>query len=291
MATAFPNPTPLVTVEALHAELGAQDLRIYDCTTFLTPKADNSGQEVASGLAGYEECHIPGAAFIDLANDLSDRSSHYRFVVPPPASFADAAGRLGIGEKRRIVVYDRTYGAWGARVWWMLKGHGFDDVRVLDGGLTNWLAKGFPVESGLRTYEPASFSPKLRPGYFVGKDEVRAALGTGTAIVNALLPEQHTGSSGVHYGRPGRIPGSCNVPSRSIVDARTQAFLPVDELRRRFAEAGLLDGGRVIAYCGGGIAASLTALALTALGAEDVGVYTTSMQEWGADEACPMETG
>jgi thiosulfate/3-mercaptopyruvate sulfurtransferase len=290
----FPTPGPTVTADELAAELAAPspELRIYDCTTFLHPLSDNSGLRVESGRAGYDEGHIPSAAFLDLAADLSDPASPHRFAVLGPEGFAAAAGRLGIGDETRVVLYDRTYGAWAARVWWMLKGYGFDRARVLDGGFTNWRVRNLPVETSPNTYAPAKLSVTPRPGHFVTRDEVRDALADRrTRIVNALLPEQHAGSGGVHYGRPGRIPGSCNISSRGIVDARTQQLLPADELRRRFEAEGLLDGSRVVAYCGGGIAASLTALALTTLGARDVGVYMASMQEWAADPSCPMETG
>lgn len=291
MATERTIASPMVTAEALAADLDAPDLRLFDCTTFLTPLPDNSGLAVGSGRAGYEEGHIPGAAFLDLAQDLSDPASPWRFAVLDREAFAAACGRLGIGEGMRVVLYDRTYGAWAARVWWMLRGYGFDQARVLDGGYTTWTRKGLPVETAARMFPPARFTARPRPGYFVGKDEVRTSIGSATAIVNALLPEQHQGSGGVHYGRPGRIPGSCNISSRGIVDPETQALLPEHELRRRFAAAGLLDGRRVIAYCGGGIAASLTALALTTLGVGDVGVYMNSMQEWAKDTSLPMERG
>jgi thiosulfate/3-mercaptopyruvate sulfurtransferase len=79
MTQAFPNPAPLVTAKALAGELGAPDIRIFDCTTFLTPTPDNSALIVGSGRAGYDERHIPGAAFLDLANDLSDTASPWRF--------------------------------------------------------------------------------------------------------------------------------------------------------------------------------------------------------------------
>lgn len=291
MSRAFPNPAPLVTAQHLHAELDHPDLRLFDCTAILEPKLDNSGQTVVSGRSGYEAEHIPGAAFLDLAADLSDQSSRWRFAVPARSAFEQMAGRLGIGDGVKVVLYDRTYGAWAARVWWMLRGYGFDAVRVLDGGLTTWRHRGLPLETGTVVHPPHAFIARPRPGHFADKAEVMAAIGGSAALVNALLPEQHEGRAGVHYGRPGRIPGSCNIPSRGIVDPVTQAFLPVDELQRRFSEQGLLDGRRVIAYCGGGIAASLTALALTALGAEDVGVYMSSMQEWADDPASPMQTG
>ncbi|MDX2156703.1 MAG: sulfurtransferase [Hyphomicrobiaceae bacterium] len=290
MSRPLPNPAPLASVETLASELGDPRLRIYDCTTFLHPTADGAALRVESGRAGYAEGHIPGAAFLDLATELSDTSSPYRFALLDPAAFATAAGRLGIGDGTRVVLYDRTYGAWGARVWWMLKGYGFDDARVLDGGLTNWKRKGLAVETKSNIYPASTLTVAPRAGHFADKAEVKAAIGRAdSSIVNALLPEQHRGTGGVHYGRPGRIPGSCNVPSRGIVDPDTQALLPAEELHRRFAEQGLLDGRRVIAYCGGGIAASLTALALTALGAKDVGVYMNSMQEWTRDQSCPME--
>ena len=290
MQQAFPNPAPLVTAEALARDLGAPDLRIFDCTAHLHPLPGNTGLAVESGRQGYLEGHIPGAAFLDLATQLSDTSSPWRFALPDGATFARLAGQLGIGDATRVVLYDRTYGAWGARVWWMLRGYGFDKARVLDGGLTSWSQAGGTISTEAVEYDPASLTVHPRPGYFVDKEEVKAAIGDRhAAIVNALLPEQHAGTGGVHYGRPGRIPGSCNISSRGIVDARTQAFLPVGVLQQRFADQGLLDGRRVIAYCGGGIAASLTALALTALGAQDVGVYMNSMQEWAGDATCPME--
>jgi thiosulfate/3-mercaptopyruvate sulfurtransferase len=291
MPQAFPNPTALISADALARDLGAPDLRLFDCTTFLTPTPDNAGLEVGSGRTGYDEGHIPGAAFLDLAYDLSDRTGRWRFALLGPDAFAEAAGKLGIGEGTRVVLYDRTYGAWGARVWWMLKGYGFDAARVLDGGFTSWVKAGHAVETQPNSYPGAKFTARPRPGHFVDKEEVLAAVGTDTGIVNALLPEQHTGRGGVHYGRPGRIPGSCNISSRGIVDPETQAFLPVEDMRRRFEEAGLLDGRRVIAYCGGGIAASLTALALTSLGVSDVGVYMNSLQEWTTDPSLPMERG
>lgn len=221
MIQGFSNPAPLVSAKDLAGELGAPDLRIFDCTTFLTPTPANDGLVVGSGRAGYEEAHIPGAAFLDLANDLSDTTSPWRFALLGPDAFARAAGRLGVGEGTRVVLYDRTYGAWGARVWWMLKGYGFDAARVLDGGLTTWVKEGRPVETHVNTYPATTFRAHPRPGHFVGKGEVLAALETSTAIVNALLPEQHSGDGGVHYGRPGRIPGSCNISSRAIVDRET----------------------------------------------------------------------
>jgi thiosulfate/3-mercaptopyruvate sulfurtransferase len=286
------RPAPLIDTEALAAMLGDPDVRLFDCTMHLTPKPDNSGQDVTSGRADYLKGHIPGAAYIDLAQDLSDTSSPYRFSMLTRAAFAAAAGRLGIGDVTRVILYDGGYNAWAARVWWMLRGYGFANAQVLDGGIIKWRNEGRPLATGPTTYPPAIFTARPCPGFFADKARVAAAIdASDVRIVNALTPDQHVGRGGVHYGRQGRIPGSCNVASRGLVDPTTNALLPVDELRRRFGDAGLLGKERVIAYCGGGIAASLTALALAALGKDDVEVYIHSLQEWANDLTMPMEVG
>ena len=122
--------------------------------------------------------------------------------------------------------------------------------------------------------------------------EVLAAIESGgTCIVNALSAEQHRGEGPARYGRAGRITGSVNVPANSLIDAETKAYLPLEELREQFASVGADAAGRVIAYCGGGIAASSDAFVLTLLGYENVAIYDASLSEWAADESLPMEVG
>ncbi|MEO8651428.1 MAG: rhodanese-like domain-containing protein [Hyphomicrobiaceae bacterium] len=286
------RPAPLIDTAALARMLGDPSVRLFDCTTHLTPKSDNSGQNVTSGRADYLKGHIPSAAFIDLAQELSDTSSPHRFSVLGPEAFAAAAGRLGIGDGTRVILYDGGYNAWAARVWWTLKGYGFDNASVLDGGIIKWRDEGRPLATDPTVYPSATFTARPRPGFFADKARVAAAIDApDVRIVNALTSDQHAGKGGVHYGRAGRIPGSCNVASRGLLDPKTNALLPIDELRRRFDDAGLLGEKRVIAYCGGGIAASLTALALAALGKNDVEVYIHSLQEWANDPSLPMEVG
>jgi thiosulfate/3-mercaptopyruvate sulfurtransferase len=133
--------------------------------------------------------------------------------------------------------------------------------------------------------------PKLIAGMVV---VLAATQDEDVTIINALLEPEYTGDPAFphHYGRPGHIPSSVNVPFASVVDvAGDTRFVPAEELRQRFADAGTLDSERVITYCGGGIAASQTALLLTLLGQEKVVLYDGSMTDWGADPSLPLVTG
>ena len=91
------------------------------------------------------------------------------------------------------------------------------------------------------------------------------------------------------YGRKGHITGSVNVHYDELLDGNR--FRPADELRASLAAKGLLDADRVIAYCGGGISATIDALACLLIGKGEVAVYDGSMSEWVRDEALPMTTG
>jgi thiosulfate/3-mercaptopyruvate sulfurtransferase len=112
----------------------------------------------------------------------------------------------------------------------------------------------------------------------------------GVRLVNALSAEEHSGKV-TRVARPGHIPGSINVPAGSLVDPATHAYLDASELRAKFERAGAPDAGRIITYCGGGIAACSDAFVLTLLGAKDVAVYDGSLVEWSANPELPLETG
>jgi thiosulfate/3-mercaptopyruvate sulfurtransferase len=288
----FARPQQIVETGWVAEHLDDPGVRIVECTVYLHPADVPGGFRVESGRARWAEGHIPGAGFVDLHGELSDRTSALRFMMPPAAQFADAMGRAGVGEGVRVVLYDRAVNMWAARVWWMLRAFGFDEAAVLNGGFKKWTVEGRPVVTDAGGAPARRFTPRPRPGLMADKAGVLAALGEpGACVLNALTEEQHRGTGGVAYGRPGRIAGSVNVAARDLVDPATHAYLPADQLRAKFQAAGALDARRVVAYCGGGIAASSDAFVLTLLGRDDVAVYDASLSEWAADPTLPMERG
>ena len=281
----------LISTDDLARRLGAPGLRVFDCTTYLRPRPEG-GYAVESGRANYDKTHIPGAAFLDLPRDLSVADHKLRFTLPPLEALTRAFAAQGIGHGTFVVLYSHASPNWATRIWWMLRAVGFDDVAILDGGLDKWMAEKRSTSTEATIHPAATLTLRARPGLFVGKDEMLAAIGKpGTLTLNALSHDQHKGQGGVVYGRPGRIAGSSCVPAASLFGP-DKTLKPIAELRTAFEGVGAAPDRRVLVYCGGGIAATLDAFVLTALlGHTDVAVYDNSMQEWSNDPALPMETG
>jgi len=291
MGARIVNPQYLVETAWLAAHLADPELRIFDCTTYLDPDPVTV-YSVRSGRPEWAQGHIPGAAYLDLQGELSDTASPFRFTMPAPEQFAAVMSRHGVGDGHRVVLYSANGVMWAARIWWMLRAFGFDAAAVLNGGLEKWNAEGRPLSTEAPAHAPARFVARPRPELIASKAQVAAAIGDPrTAIVNALTARQHTGEGGTHYGRPGRIAGSVNVPAHRLIDAETKVFLPPGDLAAMFEATGVDKAERVITYCGGGIAASADALALTLLGHDKVALYDGSLSEWTKDPAAPMETG
>lgn len=289
----YHDPEALVQTDWLEAHRGDANLRIFDCTTHLRPAAADTGApyRIVSGRAEYDAAHIPGAGFIDLQGELSDNSTKLRFMLPRAEQFAAVMSRCGVGEGTRVVLYSADGIMWATRVWWMLRACGYDNAAVLDGGWEKWQAEGRPVSTARCAYRPATFVARPRPELFVGKEQVRAALAdSGTVIVNALPPELHRGTGPSRYGRPGRVPGSVNVPAGRLIDRDTKAFVPLADASAKFSAAGVERSKNVICYCGGGISATVDLFLLYQLGYNHLTLYDGSMGEWASDSSLPIET-
>jgi thiosulfate/3-mercaptopyruvate sulfurtransferase len=288
------EPNVLISCEELAAVLGEANLRIYDCTTYLepTPPGSDDPYIAVPGRKTFEEAHIPGADFLDLQGEFSDTTTRLRFMMPPVAQLEAAFARHGFARGSRVVLYSVGTMMWATRFWWMLKSLGFDGAAVLNGGFDAWKGQGRPTESGpARGYPPGDFKAVPRAGFFVDKHAtLAAAKERDTAIVNALGPQFHKGLEPSRYGRPGRIPGSVNVPAASVVDGNKN-FVTLADAEAKFAAQGVTKDKRVICYCGGGISATIDLFLLHQLGFQNLTLYDGSMGEWAKDPSLPIETG
>ncbi|WP_236201849.1 sulfurtransferase [Pseudomonas pseudonitroreducens] len=284
---------PLVTAHWLAAALDDPRLCLLDASVELATAEFDGDYRVKSGYAGWLAWHIRGARHADLLTELADPQASFSFALPQAHAALDALQKLGIRDDSRIVIYDRSDGFWAARLWWMLRSLGID-AAVLDGGLRAWIAAGFTLEQG---ESPAaqrgalSAPAQYRDGFWIdrqGVEKVVAGDAEGT-LVCALSAALFDGSAVTRYARRGHIPGSANLPARSLFDDdgcyRRGAALSEALAALRQAEAPLL------LYCGGGISAAALALALTLAGETRVAIYDGSLQEWAAEPSLPLTTG
>lgn len=284
------NPDALVSGDWLERHLGDPDLRVFDCSTVLAfDDAGDKPYRVVSCRDEHDAGHIPGAGYLELQRDFSRADSPFAMTLAEPDTVAGAFARAGVDDSSRVVLYSRRSMSWATRFWWMLRWLGFDRAAILNGGFERWGVDGRPLSTDACTYPAGRLTVKLRPGIFVGKEEVLAAIeDSATCTVNALGADIHSGEN-ARYGRPGRVPGSVNVPKVELVDPETGEFKSPQEIAQKFATAGVDRAERHIAYCGGGIFATVDAFWLHQLGHDDVAVYDNSMSEWANDPGLPIE--
>jgi thiosulfate/3-mercaptopyruvate sulfurtransferase len=287
-----PRPELLVDPEWLEARLGNPRVRVFDCTLTRIPQPSGASRWM-SGRDAWEESRIPGAAYLHMVEDVSAPHGSVPYGLPRPDAVARLLSSFGVLDDATLVLYGNGSQSVVHRVWWVLTASGVADVRVLDGGWQRWRAEDRPVESGTPALPPATERVSCRPlaGMAVEREDVVRALGNpAICLVHSLSAAQFAGTGGQVYRRPGRIPGSVNIPAKSLLDPDTARFRPVDELRVICASAGIDRAETIIPYCGGGIAATTVFLGLTIAGYDNVRLYDGSLLDWTADPRAPMAT-
>ena len=285
--------SPFITVTELTFVLSAVNPPILlDASCVLHPAKFDGDYRRDSGRPRWREAHIPESQHVDIPTQFSDGTAALHYTHPTPQMIADELARIGIGETDTVVVYDTTGGLFAARLWYLLRWIGVD-VRVLDGGLSTWIAASLPVARGDEpTADPAvPWTVSVTRNAWITKDElIERSESDARPLVCGLPAASFTGTVPSRYARRGRIPGSINVPSSTLF-ASDGTVIDDESLRAAYAAEGVTGAEEVLLYCGGGISASANALTLVELGITSVRIYDGSLEEWAAEESLPLQLG
>lgn len=275
----------LVSTSWLAKRLDSSQIRVLDASWYLPNMHRNP-------IAEYEKKHIPNARFFDI-DDISDHRSDLPHMVPPVEKFMSKVRKLGVGDGHQVIIYDGLGMFSAARVWWLFKMMGHEDVAVLDGGLPKWISDGFPVNDELPVIRDRHMMVDQVPSYLKDVTQVAAASKLGDyEIIDARSPGRFRGEENEPREglRKGHIPNSKNVFFKSLLND-DQTFKNKSELKQTFDSAGVDTSKPVITSCGSGVTAAVLNLGLELIGKTDHSLYDGSWTEWGMSPTLPVSTG
>ena len=277
--------TTLITVDQLKAlqrtnSPGAPGMMAFDCSfDLMNPEA---------GEAAYAAAHIPGAVYVHLDRDLSDKSGQGvnggRHPLPSRDKFAAWLGRIGFDNAMQAVVYDRQGANYCGRLWWMLKWVGHENVAVLDGGFQAWQATEPAGSLRTSTRAATTFALKAELARLVDTKAVERNLGRpAQTLLDARAAPRYRGEVEPLDPVAGHIPGALNRPFGQNIGADGR-FKPAAALRAEFdALLAGRDPATVVHHCGSGVSAVPNVIAMELAGLGRTALYAGSWSEWSSD--------
>ena len=274
----------IVSVDELNKNLNNSDWLVFDCRFSL--------KDPVGGLNSYNQGHISGAQFADMDTGLSSTvtATSGRHPLPDPDVFIDQLQNWGVNNSSQVICYDDISGAYAARMWWLLKWLGHNDVAVLDGGINMWTETGLKLETKVQTKPKGSFSGQVNNNMWVDIDFVQQQLGQ-INLLDARTRERFTAQDTKTDPIPGHVPGALSFPFAENLN-KQGLFLSAEELQQRFENMfNSQENKEVVNMCGSGVTACHNLLAMSLAGLPMTRLYVGSWSEWIKEKTRPVAIG
>jgi len=275
----------IISLQELNKNLNTQDWFIFDCRFLL--------KDPTGGLKKFNQGHIPGAQFADMDNDLSSPMTEDsgRHPLPNPEELIAKLQSWGVSNSSQIVCYDDMSGAFAARMWWLMKWLGHNDVAVLDGGIEKWTAQELPLETDMQVNPAGTYTGQANNDMWVDIKFVQQELEQGKIhLLDARSDERFSAKDTKTDPVAGHVPGAKNFPFAGNLTSQG-LFKPADELNKRFAAVFADNQPQVINMCGSGVTACHNLLAMSIAGLPMSRLYVGSWSEWIKEKSRPVATG
>ncbi len=273
--------TTLIDYEALLAGHEEPGWLIFDARYDLADK--NAGKEA------YQKGHIPGAIYVDLHDDLSrpPSTNKGRHPLPTVDVMNELFSELGIHATSQIVIYDNVFGAFAARLWWMLRHMRHENVAVLDGGWQAWVDAGGSINTNNEKRSKSEFNNSAIQKDLIDIEDVQKV----SLLIDSREPIRYSGESEPIDNAAGHIPGAQNRFWKANIK-ENGCFKEKELLKQEFEELlANTPAEESVFYCGSGVTACHNLLAAVHAGLEQPKLYAGSWSEWSSTPNKPIATG
>tara|TARA_B100001123_G_scaffold94586_1_gene108916 strand:+ start:168 stop:1010 length:843 start_codon:yes stop_codon:yes gene_type:complete len=277
----------LVEIDWLKENLNNPNIKIIDGTWHMPGSGLNA-------IDVFNEKHIPNAIFLDL-EEISDQDSNIPHMMPKEDYFSKKISSLGINKNDDLIIYD-MYGMFSAaRIWFMFKAFGHQNVALLNGGFPAWINSNGEISNKIKTFKDSNYKASLNKSLIANYEEVLKNISNEKCeILDARSPERYSGLA--EEPRPGmksgHIPKSKNLFFNDLIDQDSKKFIKEEEIKTLIENSGIDIKKDIICSCGSGVTACILKFAIELIGKnKDIKIYDGSWSEWGTKEDSPCEKG
>ncbi len=274
--------SPLIDATDALLRLDDNNTRFVDATWYL-PNVPENGREI------YKSKHLPGAVYFDI-DEVADPSSSLPHMYPTVERFEQCVENLGISSDNRLIIYDRTNYLASARVWWMFRSFGHDDVQVLNGGLKEWEKHGGTMEAGEPQTELGNFTAQAPKQDIIEWKELSENLCIDAFnLLDARSPSRFSGAEPEPRPglRGGNIPGSLNLHYADVIGGDGK-IIGTEEISSKLEHLNLAPSIPIVTTCGSGVTAAILLLAIFQVRQDSLRLYDGSWTEWALNPNSPQ---